>query len=67
MATITEYNINNYKNDRNKLTTLKRDLERKYYSDQLDNNIDDIKKLWNIMKSVIGKKETSLKKNLILC
>ena len=28
----TEYNISN------KLTTLKRDLERKYYSDQLDNN-----------------------------
>ena len=34
----TEYNIINYKKYRNKLTTLKRDLERKYYSDQLDNN-----------------------------
>ena len=27
----------------NKLTTLKRDLERKYYSDQLGNNKTDIK------------------------
>ena len=31
---ITEYNISNYKKYRNKLTTLKRDLERKFYSDQ---------------------------------
>ena len=29
---------------RNKLTTLKKDLEKKYYSDQLDNNKADIKK-----------------------
>ena len=39
----TEYNISNYKKYRNKLTTLKRDLERKYYSDQLYNNKTDIK------------------------
>ena len=39
----TEYNKSNYKKYRNKLTTLKRDLERKYYSDQLDNNKTDIK------------------------
>ena len=40
----TEYNIY-YKNYRNKLTTLKRDLEIKYYSDQLDNNKADIYKI----------------------
>ena len=41
----TEYNIiSNYiKNYHNKLTSLKRDLARKYYSDQLDNNKTDIK------------------------
>ena len=39
----TEYNTSNYKKYRNKLTTLKSDLERKYYSDQLDNNKADIK------------------------
>ena len=38
----TEYDISNYQKYRNKLTTLKRDLERKYYSDQLDNNKTDI-------------------------
>ena len=53
----TEYNINNYKKYHNKLTILKRDLERKYYSDQLDNNKADINKSWNIIKSVIGKKK----------
>ena len=63
----TEYNIRNYEKYRNKLTTIKRDLERKYYSDQLDNNNADIKKSWNVMKSVIGKKKLVFKQNLILC
>ena len=63
----TEYNISNYKKYCNTLKALKRDLERKYYSDQLDNNKNDLKKSWNIMKSVIGKKKkTSFQKNLIL-
>ena len=53
----TEYHTNNYKNYRNKLTTLKWDSERKYYSDQLDNNKADIKKSWNIMKSMTGDKK----------
>ena len=52
----TEYNKSNYKKYRNKLTTLKRDLERKYYCDQLDNNKLN-NKSWNIMKSVIGKEK----------
>ena len=60
----TDYNTSNYKKYRNKLTPLKRDLERKYYSDQLNNNKPDIKKSWNIIKSVIGKEKTSLKKIL---
>ena len=41
----TEYNANNYKSYRNKLTTLKRDIDRKYYSDQLDNNKADIQRI----------------------
>ena len=40
---ITEYNISNLKKYNNKLSTFKRDLERKYYSDQLDNNKTDIR------------------------
>ena len=36
----TEYNTSNYKKYRNNLTTLKRDLEIKYYSDKLDNKAD---------------------------
>ena len=51
----TEYNISNYKKYCNKLTTLKRDLERKYYSDQLDNNKTDIKKIMEYHE--IGNKE----------
>ena len=64
----TEYNTSNYLKYRNKLTTLKRDLERKYYNDQLDNNKANIKKSWNIIKSVIGKKKkTRFQKSLIVC
>ena len=46
----------------NKLTNLKKDLERIYYSDQLDNIKTAIQKSWNIMKSVIGNKITSFQK-----
>ena len=41
----TKYNTVDYKYYRIKLTTPKRDLERKYHSDQLDNNKADIKKI----------------------
>ena len=53
----SEYNISNYKKYSNKLTTLKRDLERKYYSGQLDINKTDIKNHGISWESVIGKKK----------
>ena len=45
-----------YKTYNNKLNSIKRKAERDYFSNQLDINKSDMKKLCKIMKSVIGNK-----------
>ena len=58
----SEINKINYKTYNNKLNSIKRKAEREYYSNQLEINKSDMKKSWNIMKSVIGNKRKSPKK-----
>ena len=49
------YNEIKYKNYRNKLSSILRNAEKKYYSDLLTENKHNIKKTWQIMKTVINK------------
>ena len=43
-----------YKTYNNKLNSIKRKAERDYFTNQLNINQSDMKKSWNIIKSVIG-------------
>ena len=52
----TKENISIYKSYRNKLTTILRNAERNYYTNQLELNKCDLKKTWSIMKTIIGTK-----------
>ena len=59
VAKPTKENIDSYKQFNNKLTSIKRTVERNHYSNQLDINKGDMKKSWNIMKTIIGKTKTT--------
>ena len=52
-------NTKNYKIYRNKLHHLLRSAERQYYQDLLQNNKNNMKKSWSIMKNIINKKKSS--------
>ena len=54
----------NYKRHRNALTSLMRTTERRYNEDQLELNKNDLRKVWKIMKDVIGKINYSRKQDL---
>ena len=49
---------NIYKSYRNKLNHILKCAEKKYHSDLLDSNKDNIKKTWQIMKNIINKNKT---------
>ena len=53
----TKINRSTYKNNNNKLNSIKRKAERDHYSNQLEINKSNMKKSWKIMKTVIGKKK----------
>ena len=42
---------------RNRLTRLIKIAERKYYADLLESNKSNLKKTWNILKTIINKKK----------
>ena len=46
-----------YKMYRNRLTRLIKIAERKYYADLLESNKSNLKKTWNILKTIINKKK----------
>ena len=54
----------NYKRHRNALTSLMRTTERRYNEDQLELYKNDLRKVWKIMKEVIGKTNDSRKQDL---
>ena len=54
----------NYKRHRNALTSLMRTTERRYNEDQLELYKNDMRKVWKIMKEVIGKMNDSRKQDL---
>ena len=54
----------NYKRHRNALTSLMRTTERRYNEDQLELYKNDLRKVWKIMKEVIGKINDSRKQDL---
>ena len=54
----------NYKRHRNALTSLMRTTERRYNEDQLELNKNDLRKVWKIMKDIIGKINDSKKQDL---
>ena len=47
-----------YKSYKNKLNHILKCTEKKYYSDLLDSNKDNIKKTWQTMKNIINKNKT---------
>ena len=47
-----------YKSYKNKLNHSLKWAEKKYYSDLLDSNKDNIKKTWQIMKNIINKNKS---------
>ena len=47
-----------YKMYRNRLTRLTKVAERKHYADLLESNKSNLKKTWNILKSIINKRKT---------
>ena len=49
----------NYKRYRNKLNKLLLDAERNHYNDILNNNKNNMKKSWKILKEIINKKKNS--------
>ena len=60
----TADNKMNYKRHRNALTSLMRTTERRYNEDQLELYKNDLRKVWKIMKEVIGKTNDSRKQDL---
>ena len=54
----------NYKRHRHALTFLMRTTERRYNEDQLKLYKNDLRKVWKIMKEVIGKINDSTKQDL---
>ena len=54
----------NYKRHRNALTSLMCTTERRYNEDQLELYENDLRKVWKIMKEVIGKMNDSRKQDL---
>ena len=54
----------NYKRHRNALTSLMGTTERRYNEDQLELFKNDLRKVWKIMKEVIGKIKDSRKQDL---
>ena len=54
----TVNNENIYKLYRNKLNHILKCAEKKYHSNLLDSNKDNIKKTWQIMKNIINKNKT---------
>ena len=57
----TEYNINTYKNYRNKLTSLLKKEENNFYQNQITSNKSNIRKVWAIIKNVINKNKSKKK------
>ena len=57
----TEYNINTYKNYRNKLTSLLKIEENNFYQNQITNNKSNLRKVWAIIKNVINKNKSKKK------
>ena len=45
-----------YKTYRNKRTHIFNCAERKHYSDHLDDNKSNVKRTWQILKSIVNKK-----------
>ena len=60
----TADNKMNYNRHRNALTSLMRTTERRYNEDQLELYKNDLRKVWKIMKEVIGKTNDSRKQDL---
>ena len=60
----TADNKMNYKRHRHALTSLMRTTERRYNEDQLELYKNDLRKVWKIMKEVIGKTNDSRKQDL---
>ena len=50
----TDLNKANYKNHRNKLTSLLRIAERTFHEEQLEINVNDSTKCWKIIKEAVG-------------
>ncbi len=46
-----------YKQIKNKIITIRRSAEKKYYKEQFELNAHDLRKSWKIIKQIIGKEE----------
>ena len=57
----TKYNQSTYKNYNNILNSIKTKAERDHYSNQLEIDKSDMKKSWNIIKTVIDNKQKTIK------
>ena len=57
----TEYNIAIYKNYKNKLSSLLKIEEKRFYQYQITNNKNNLKKVWAIIKNVINKNKSKKK------
>ena len=60
IADPTEINNSKYKSYKNKLNTILRNQQRKFYSDQLELHRSNPLKSWKIMKQVLGKQSKSI-------
>ena len=58
----TVYNENTYENYRNKLHKLLKNADRSYYNEQILTKENNIRKTWNIMKSIIDKNKSEQNK-----
>jgi hypothetical protein len=62
----TQQNVKKYKKYKNKLTNILKIVERNYYMVQFDKNKSNLKKSWDVIKTVINKIKQINKKNIKL-
>ena len=58
----TVYNENTYKNYRNKLHKLLKNVGKSYYNEQILTNKNNIRKTWSITKTIIHKNKSDQNK-----
>ena len=58
-------NIQKYKVYRNKLTNIIRMAERNYYTHLLESHKHNMRKSWDVIKDIIGRKKKRVKKKIV--